>query len=212
MDDYENTGGRLKFEIEANDVFTATLFSVFDYVSQGAFPYMHRDSAAVDFNEPSSYNRKLLSQGLSLKYQGEGFVVNSNSGYQYLNDDMQMDQDYSRRSIFSIQQKQNQHSISQEFTVKSDKSERCKWVIGAFGFYDYRKVTTPVAIKKDGMQMLQDQLDNMLPTMPPGTPMPSIKYANDRIDLPGIYRKPSKGVALFGQSSINNILEQKDCL
>lgn len=205
IDDNENIGGRLKLELEANDAFTASLFSVFDYVSQGAFPYMHVDSATVDFNEPSSYKRKLLSQGLSLKYQGEGFVVNSNTGYQFLNDDMKMDQDYSRRSVFSIQQEQNQHSISQEITFKSDRKERYKWVIGAFGFYDYRKVTTPVAIKEDGVDMLQEQLDNMLPSMPPGAPSFSIKYANKSIDLPGIYRKPSKGIAIFEQSSMNNL-------
>ncbi len=204
VDDYENVGGRLKFELEANDAFSANLFSVFDFVSQGAFPYIHVDSTAVNFNEPSSYKRKLFSQGLSLKYQGEGFVVNSNTGYQYLNDDMRMDQDYSPRSVFSIQQEQNQHSLSQEITFKSDRKDRYKWVIGAFGFYDYRKINTPVAIKKDGVQMLQNILDNFIPKIP-GRPMPSIKYANDRIDLPGVYRKPSKGIALFEQSSINDM-------
>ena len=208
-DDYENMGGRLKFELAANDSFTASLFSVFDFVSQGAFPYMHVDSTAVNFNEPSSYKRKMYSQGLSLKYQGEGFEVNSNTGYQYLNDDMRMDQDYSPRSVFSIQQEQNQHSLSQEITFKSVKKERYKWVIGAFGFYDYRKVNTPVAIKKDGVGMLQKQLDDiikkMMPPMPPGMSDPSFKYANDRIDLPGIYRKPSKGIALFEQSSMNDL-------
>ncbi len=203
-DDYENMGGRLKFELEANDAFNASLFSVFDYVSQGAFPYMHIDSMAVNFNEPSSYKRKLFSQGLSLKYQGDGFVVNSNTGYQYLNDEMYMDQDYSPRSVFSILQEQNQHSVSQEITFKSDKKDRYNWVIGAFGFYDYRKVSTPVALKEDGIAMLQQRIDKGMSNMPEDK-RPSVKYTNDRIDLPGIYRKPSKGFALFEQSSMNNL-------
>lgn len=206
-DDFENMGGRLKFEWEANEAFSASIFSVFDYVSQGAFPYMHIDSTAVNFNEPSSYKRRLFSQGLSLKYQGEGFVLNSNTGYQYLNDDMRMDQDYSPRSVFSILQEQNQHSISQEFTFKSDKKERYNWMVGAFGFYDYRKVSTPVALKEDGVGMLQKQLDNVISNipLPPGMPRPSIEYANSQIDLPGVYRKPSKGIALFQQSSMNTL-------
>ena len=203
-DDSENVGGRLKLELEASDAFSASLFSVFDHVSQGAFPYMHIDSTAVNFNEPSSYTRKLFSQGLSLKYQGNGFVINSNTGYQYLNDEMYMDQDYSPRSVFSILQEQNQHSISQEITFKSDKKERYNWVVGAFGFYDYRKVSTPVALKEDGVGMLQDQLDRILSNIPPAI-KPSITYANDRIEMPGIYRKPSKGIALFQQSSMNNL-------
>ena len=203
-DDYENMGGRLKLELEANDAFSASLFSVFDYVSQGAFPYMHIDSTAVNFNEPSSYKRKLFSQGLSLKYQGDGFVVNSNTGYQYLNDEMYMDQDYSPRSVFSILQEQNQHSISQEITFKSDKKDRYNWVVGAFGFYDYRKVSTPVALKEDGVKMLQQRIDNGMINIPEDR-RPSVKYTNDRIDLPGIYRKPSKGIAFFQQSSMNTL-------
>lgn len=203
-DDYENMGGRLKFEWEANENFSASLFSVFDYVSQGGFPYMHIDSTAVNFNEPSSYKRKLFSQGLSLKYEGDGFVVNSNTGYQYLNDEMYMDQDYSPRSVFSILQEQNQHSLSQEITFKSDKKDRYNWVIGAFGFYDYRKVSTPVALKEDGVKMLQNRIDKGMSNMPEDK-RPSVKYVNDKIDLPGIYRKPAKGIALFQQSSMNNL-------
>ncbi|HHW80727.1 MAG TPA: TonB-dependent receptor, partial [Bacteroidales bacterium] len=191
-------------ELEANDAFSASLFSVFDYVSQGAFPYMHIDSTAVNFNEPSSYKRKLFSQGLSLKYQGDGFMVNSNTGYQYLNDEMYMDQDYSPRSVFSILQEQNQHSISQEITFKSDKKDRYNWVVGAFGFYDYRKVSTPVALKEDGVKMLQQRIDNGMINIPEDR-RPSVKYTNDRIDLPGIYRKPSKGIAFFQQSSMNTL-------
>ena len=203
-DDYENMGGRLKLELEANDAFSASLFSVFDHVSQGAFPYMHIDSTAVNFNEPSSYKRKLFSQGLSLKYQGDGFVINSNTGYQYLNDEMYMDQDYSPRSVFSILQEQNQHSISQEITFKSDKKDRYNWVVGAFGFYDYRKVSTPVALKEDGVKMLQQRIDKGMINIPEDK-RPSVKYVNDRIDLPGIYRKPSKGIAFFQQSSMNSL-------
>ena len=205
IDDYESAGGRLKFEWEADDNFKASFFSVFDYVSQGAFPYMHVDSTVVNYNEPSFYKRRMFSQGASLKYKGEGYIFNYNAGFQYLSDNMHMDQDYTPFSVFSIQQKQKQRSISQEITFKSDNKERYNWVIGAFGFYDYRKVNTPVAIKEDGVDMLQKQLDNMLPSMPPGAPSFSIKYANKRIDLPGIYRKPSKGIALFEQSSMNNL-------
>jgi len=33
---------------------------------------------------------------------------------------MKMDQDYSPKSVFSLNQKQTQYSVSQEITVKSD--------------------------------------------------------------------------------------------
>ena len=193
VDDSENAGGKFKLEWQASPSFKAMLFANYDYVSGGAFPYMHEDSTAVSFNEPSSYDRHLFTNGLSLDYTGNGYSIHSTTGFQYLKDDMKMDQDYSPKSVFSINQKQKQHSVSQEVTVKSDTQGVYRWVIGAFGFYDKREVDTPVALKDGMIGFLQSHLP------------PFITYDNDRIDLPGVYTKPSQGVALFHQSTLNNL-------
>ncbi len=113
---------------------------------------MHKDSTASNFNEPSSYDRHLFTNGLSLDYSGKGYSIHSTTGYQYLKDDMKMDQDYSPKSVFSIRQMQKQHSLSQEITVKSDSQRKYRWVLGAFGFYDHRVIDTPVAIKRRELQ------------------------------------------------------------
>lgn len=202
VDNSENAGGRIKLEWQASPDFKAMLFGNYDYVTGGAFPYMHVDSTRSNFNEPSSYDRHLFTNGLSLEWRRSGFTVHSTTGFQYLKDDMKMDQDYTSNSVFSINQKQKQHSISQEFTVKSDLNKTYRWVLGAFGFYDRRVVDTPVAIKEDGMVAMQGHLDTAMERM--GAPL-RIVYANDRIDLPGIYTKPSKGAALFHQSTINDL-------
>ncbi len=198
----KNGGGRMKLEWQINPKLKALLFSHYDYVSQGAFPYMHEDSTAVNFNEPSSYDRHLLTNGLSLRYLGNNFSVNSTTGYQLLKDDMKMDQDYSPLSVFSIRQQQEQHSISQEITVKSEKKSRYRWLIGAFGFYDNRNVNTPVTIKKDGTPFILSRLAALQQMFPQ---MPDISLKNEEIDMPGEYKKPTYGAALFQQSTINNL-------
>ena len=202
VDASENAGGRVKLEWEVTPTFKALLFGNYDYVSGGAFPYMHKDSTASNFNEPSSYDRHLFTNGLSLDYTGKGYSVHSTTGYQYLKDDMKMDQDYSPKSVFSIRQMQEQHSVSQEITVKSDAQRKYRWVVGAFGFYDRRVIDTPVAIKKDGMVAMQGHLGaiNNNPNIPV-----TIAYASDQIDLPGVYTKPSRGAALFHQSTLQDI-------
>lgn len=192
-DDAENAGGRVKLEWQATPSLKAMLFGNYDYVSGGAFPYMHKDSSAVSFNEPSSYDRHLFTNGLSLDYTGRGYTIHSTTGFQFLKDDMKMDQDYSPKSVFSINQKQKQHSVSQEVTVKSDTKGNYRWVIGAFGFYDKREVDTPVALKEGMIGFMQSHLP------------PFITYDNDRIDLPGVYTKPSRGVALFHQSTLHDL-------
>ncbi len=200
VDVSENAGGRVKFEWELTPSFKALLFGNYDYVSGGAFPYMHKDSTASNFNEPSSYDRHLFTNGLSLDYSGKGYSIHSTTGYQYLKDDMKMDQDYSPKSVFSIRQMQKQHSLSQEITVKSDSQRKYRWVLGAFGFYDHRVIDTPVAIKKEGIAAMQAHLDAFTAKAPL-----TISYANDQIDLPGVYTKPSRGAAFFHQSTVNDL-------
>ncbi|ULB34926.1 MULTISPECIES: TonB-dependent receptor [Proteiniphilum] len=200
VDASENAGGRVKFEWELTPSFKALLFGNYDYVSGGAFPYMHKDSTASNFNEPSSYDRHLFTNGLSLDYSGKGYSIHSTTGYQYLKDDMKMDQDYSPKSVFSIRQMQKQHSLSQEITVKSDSQRKYRWVLGAFGFYDHRVIDTPVAIKKEGIAAMQAHLDAFTAKAPL-----TISYANDQIDLPGVYTKPSRGAAFFHQSTVNDL-------
>lgn len=202
VDNSENAGGRIKLEWQVSPDFKALLFGNYDYVSGGAFPYMHVDSTESSFNEPSSYDRHLFTNGLSLDWLRNGFSIHSTTGFQYLKDDMKMDQDYTSKSVFSINQMQEQHSLSQEFTVKSEIGKKYNWVLGAFGFYDKKVIDTPVAIKEDGMVAMQGHLDKAIEVM--GAPL-RIVYANDRIDLPGIYTKPSKGAALFHQSTFNDL-------
>lgn len=206
VDASENMGGKIKMEWEITPSFKALLFGNYDYVTGGAFPYMHEDSTAVNFNEPSSYDRHLLTNGLSLQYMGNGFSLNSTTGYQFLKDDMKMDQDYTPLSVFSIRQEQTQHSLSQEITLKSETQNKYRWVVGAFGFYDNRTIDTPVAIKKDGIVGLQSVFDALARN--PNTPV-VMKYTTDRIDLPGVYKKPSNGLALFHQSTLNDIFGLK---
>lgn len=202
VDDSENAGGRVKLEWEVTPSFKALLFGNYDYVSGGAFPYMHKDSTASNFNEPSSYDRHLFTNGLSLDYTGNGYSIHSTTGFQYLKDDMKMDQDYSPKSVFSLNQKQSQYSVSQEVTVKSDNDGNYRWVVGAFGFYDHRKIDSPVALKEDMVAVMQRPLDMLMKGL--GAPL-RLVYAGDRIDLPGVYTKPARGAALFHQSTLNNL-------
>lgn len=198
----ENLGGKVKMEWEITPSFKALLFGNYDYITGGAFPYMHEDSTAVNFNEPSSYKRHLVTNGLSLQYLGNGFSLNSTTGYQFLKDDMKMDQDYTPLSVFSIRQQQTQHSVSQEITLKSETQNKYRWVLGAFGFYDDRTIDTPVSIKEDGVKAMQRMFDGLAQN--PNIPV-IMNYTSTQIDLPGVYKKPSRGLALFHQSTLNDL-------
>ena len=193
QDASENAGGRVKMEWNITPRFRAMFFGSYDYLSQGAFPYMHADETMVNFNSPAHYGRHLATSGLSLRYFGRGFSINSTTGYQFLNDNMRMDQDFSPLSIFSIHQTQRQHTLSQEITLRSENQSRYRWVIGAFGFMDNHNINTTVTIGEDGTAFFT----NMFPDF--------ITMMNDEIEMPGEYRKPTRGAALFHQSTLNEL-------
>lgn len=206
-DNSENAGGRLKFSWRLTPDLYMQYSGSFDFSSQGAFPYMQPSTNEVNFDGPSTYKRRIVTNGLTLQYTRPNYIISSVTGYQYLTDNMFMDQDYTPAAIFSINQKQQQNSISQEFTIKSNNKSNYQWSNGAFGFYDYQKITSPVLLLHDGIsQMIQSNLDLAASKNPR---MPIIKITDNEINLDGVYRKPIYGGALFHQSTFNNIFETK---
>ncbi|NDW10492.1 TonB-dependent receptor [Dysgonomonas sp. 520] len=204
VDNMESAGGRIKLNWQATPNFSAVLTSGFDFSDQGAFPYMAADSAHVNFDGKSSYLRRTWTNGLSLKYTTNSFVVNSTTGYQYLNDNMYLDQDFSPAPVFGINQRQKQHSFSEELTIKSNTKSNYQWSFGAFGFYDKLNLTSPVYMYKEGIDSLIHKNMNSVETMPL-----KVEITNDKLDFNSKFETPTYGIALFHQSTYSNLFNVK---
>ncbi len=215
--DPENVyGGRLKLEGRFSPRFTAIYSISADYTDQGAFPYGLYEgglgavrSALVDevnLNDPSSYQRLVISNNLFLNYQADRFALSSTTGYQYFKDDMRMDQDFSPQSIFTLNQKQRQHAVSEEISLKSLTDTNYQWSFGLYGFYNALRTDAPVDFKEDGiatvLQPVFDQLKEENPRMP------SLKILNEHLNIPGLFETPSFGLALYHQSTYNNLFTE----
>lgn len=213
VDDIDNAGGRIKLAWQPSDHFSANFTSSFDYVDQGAFPYRNIADNKIDYNEDGFYKRKLFTNGLALRYSTDSYEINSTTGYQYLNDEMNMDQDYTPLSLFYINQHQRENSLSQEVTIKSNSDSWYQWSNGIFGFYDYLHTTPPVYMGADGIkEYLQDPLDKVMDNARNKAPsmvapmIPYITFTDKQIDLNGNYKRPTYGFAVFHQSTFNDIL------
>lgn len=204
-----NAGGRIKFEWRITPKLTATLATAYDYTDQNAFPYGKYDEKTGDigdvmYNDRGTYLRNMSNNSLRLEYRTDKILVTSNTGYQWLNDNMWMDQDFTKASIFTINQRQLQNSINQEIVVKSnDKTKNYQWSVGFFGFYNSMQTGSQVMFKKDGIStILQPVFDNM---MPPTIPI-KLTIQDDEIGNPGEFFTPSYGMAVFHQSTFNNLI------
>lgn len=113
-----------------------------------------------------------------------------------------MDQDFTPASIFTINQRQLQHAISQEFIWRSANETKIQWSAGAYGFYNNLKTIGDVTFGEDGVkQVLQPVFDTI--SSKPGAPKMTID--NKSIPNPGLYNTPSWGTAAFGQITINDM-------
>ena len=213
IDKEDNVGGRFKIEGRFNPHFQASYSFSGDYVNQGGFPYGlftgagntdYRMVEPININDPSTYRRTVISQNLSLTYRNEQVLFTSTTGYQYLNDDMKMDQDFSPKAIFTLNQKQKQHAISQEFALRNQTQSNYQWTFGLYGFYNDLHTDGPVTFKEDGIQGVLQPVFDQLKTNNPK--MPYLKILDEQLYIPGSFDTPTYGLALYHQSTYNNLL------
>lgn len=210
-DNEESAGGRLKLEWLINPNLTLTYGLNVDYTDQGAFPYQlynPKDESLkpVNYNDRNTYTRTMLANNLQLAYRGKGYTLTSTTGYQYFKDNMWLDQDFTDSTMFTLNQKQKQHAISQELAIKSNTMSNYQWSLGAYGFYNDLHTEAPVTFKEDGIQyILQTTFDKLKEDNPK---MPQLKILDNQLYIPGTFETPSYGAALFHQSTYNNLFTE----
>jgi len=135
---------------------------------EGGFAYgLYEDGIQhpVSYNDEGSYKRLALLEGLRAVWTGERYILEGTTSLQLLADDMHMDQDYTARSIFTLQQKQLSGAATAELLLrKADRKASWQPTTGLFSFYRLNHLTAPVTFKREGIQSLI--LDNANKNIP----------------------------------------------
>lgn len=210
-DKLSSAGGRFRLDWKISPNWTAQWNLNYDYNDQGAFPYGEYNDETEKISSPNQdyigfYQRETVSGSMNLKYSNEQIIFNSSTGYVFLRDNMNMDIDYSPSNIFQLAQKQNESSWTEELTIKSNNKESSyQWTFGAFGFYNNLRTTSHTTLEKGAIEtILQPVFDHLHAT----TSMPATTITDERIPIPGVYRTPSWGGAIFHQSTYNNLFTE----
>lgn len=205
--DWERTGGgRLKLQwrndhgLRIENTFAASA------LEQGGYPYVYvgpeieregqtvARSGEIAYNDPCSYSRTLLSDGLTIRYDAARFSVSSLTGYQYSDDEMMLDQDFLPLSYFTLRQALREHSLTEDLVFRSHDGRRYGWLFGLFGFYRHGTMEAPVQFKQTGIDELifahaNGHLDNI-----------RFEKSADALLLASDFRTPSCGGALYHES------------
>ena len=210
-DKEESAGGRFKLDWLIKPNLKAQYTFNYDYVNQRAFPYGLYDKATgtvapIRINDPSSYERNMLNNSLYLEWKTDNILLSSTTAYQYLKDDMKMDQDYTEKSVFTLNQKQKQYAWSEEVAIRSNHKKNYQWSFGAYGFYNSLNTDGPVIFKEDGLKdILQDAFDKMIGNNPNAPKLTVYGDDKNQIYFPGYFKTPTFGFAAFHQSTYNNL-------
>lgn len=129
------------------------------YTDEGGWGYRLYDAASgtlapIAYNEECFYRRFNISDGLVIKRFFDDFTISSATGYQYTDDKMHLDNDFLVDDYFTMEQAQREHSITQEFVIKSKNSEDLRWTAGVFTFYKRMKMNAPVHFHEVGVREL----------------------------------------------------------
>ena len=180
-------------------------FSVLD---QGGYPYAYAGEeplvldgrevirpGQIACNDPCSYRRMLLNDGLTVRYDADAFTVSSITSYQYSDDAMTLDQDFLPLSYFTMSQIRKEHAITEDIVVKGNGDKTINWLAGAFGFYKHADINAPVTFKDYGIENLIVGNWNGINTNYP------MKWDSDEFILGSRFTMPNYGLAAYGEVS-----------
>ncbi|MBQ5691206.1 MAG: TonB-dependent receptor [Alistipes sp.] len=168
--DRENGGNfRTKFQYREGALSIDNTLAL-SIVDQGGYPYQyigspnpekHREELVgkICYNEPCSYRRVAVSDGLSIRYDFGGCSLASITSYQYMNDNMHIDNDFLPEYYFTLEQRKQQHHVAEELMLRSKDEGVYRWLVGVNGFFKRENMQAPVVFGPTGIDRLI--LDNI---------------------------------------------------
>lgn len=206
-DPMQSGGGRLRAIWLPSRRWKLDVTANYEYSDEGGYAYGLYDAgtgttADVASGQQGSYRRGLFNAGASATWQGDRFVFNSVTSYQHLRDRMFMDQDFLPEDRYTLEQAQRMNSFSEELSVKSLPSRRWQWVTGVFASHQKLHTSSPVTFGSDGMTMLEDIVNAYLPAQP----SMSLDFESESMKIPAAFNTPVTELAVFHQSTFNNLL------
>lgn len=194
--DHEKQGsGRIKLQWRPSAALSIDNVFFFSILRQGGYPYESLASGKIRYNDTCFYRRTTFNDGLTINWRNDKFTLSSITSYQYINDNMTLDQDFLPIPYFTLTQARKQHTITQDLVIKGEINKKYKWLVGAFGFYKHLDMDAPVTFKDYGIESLIEKHRN------DANPDYPIKWDERQFVLSSNFSTPNYGLAAYHQST-----------
>lgn len=224
QDSSQNAGGRIRAIFKPNQKMNIDFVAGYEYTDEGAYPYYFTGNCngedeyseqigKITANLLGKYRRGLFNTSLNAEYKYDNYIFNSVTSFQNVSDRMFMDQDFLSTDIYSLLQKQQINTISEEILFKSVGEKKWNTLTGLNLFYQSHNINAPVDFRKDGVAWLNEiangQAQNHLPQISMGPMLMNFVFSDhiqgDELLFNNDFETPTFGAAMFHQSIISNI-------
>ena len=194
--DWERQGtGRLKLVWQPSSSLMLSNTLSASISRQGGYPYEWVETGQIAYNDTCFYRRTSIMDGLTITKRFESWSLSSITSYQYIDDNMTLDQDFTPLPYFTLTQARREHAVTQDVVARGHNSRAYKWLVGAFGFYRRYKMDAPVTFKDTGIaRLIEDHINSVNPYYP-------VVWNERSFVLGSRFTNPTWGVALYHQSS-----------
>lgn len=191
--DKENQGSfRWKTVWRGSDRFTMENIASLQISRQGGYPYESLETGQIAYNDTCFYRRTGVTDGLTLRYRLDNMTLSSITSFQYIDDNMTLDQDFLPESYFTLTQARKEWAFTQDFVGKGNVGDY-SWLGGVFGFFKHTDMNAPVTFKPTGIEKL------ILEHVNAHSSHPTV-WDEDSFVLGSNFINPVCGVALYHQS------------
>lgn len=193
--DHENSGSlRWKTAWRPSSALSVSNVAAFGANRQGGYPYASVESGAIAFGDTCSYRRTTFADGLTVAWAGKRVVVTSLTSVQYLDDRMDLDQDFLPDEFFTLTQDRREWTVTEDLFTRGTRGSY-SWLGGVFAFYKNTDMDAPVTFKDTGISKLIEQnRNNANPDYP-------IAWDTRRFTLGSNFTLGNKSLALYHEST-----------
>lgn len=194
--DHENSGSvRWKTAWRPNTALSLTNVAAFGANRQGGYPYASVQTGAISYGDTCSYRRTTFADGLTVAWAGKRVVVTSLTSVQYLDDRMDLDQDFLPDEYFTLTQARREWTLTEDLFTRGTRGAY-SWLGGVFAFYKNTDMDAPVTFKDTGISQLIEYNRNK------ANPEYPIGWDTRRFTLGSNFTLQNKAVALYHESTL----------
>lgn len=188
-----------RFKTEWRPSATLSVLNTFSVsrVDQGGYPYEYIPTGEIAYADTCSYKRTFMSDGLTIRWTAPWFTLSSMTSWQYLDDEMRLDQDFLPEDYFTLVQARRENAVTQDIVLRSrEGSGPYSWLTGLFGFWKGMEMDAPVTFKDYGIEQLIELHRN------DANPYYPIRWSDRDFPLNSNFRYPSMGMAIYHRSEV----------